>query len=195
MAKSGVLQLVDDLSSNQADATQKGKLYTDVVREMARDESFLSQATLVAVAADDATYSLPSSVGRLLGVVYDDHILSRSSQKALSSINQHWRDEKGVPQVFTEAHEANGDFRIYPTPDRASGAFSFPTGEPLGVDYPLGALVVFHTEERTDAQDWLDLAIALEVTAREFSRESDHRDAELAEGYRQLSRLFFTLVS
>jgi len=49
-------------------------------------------------------------------------------------------------------------------------------------------------ERRDDLPSWMDVPLALGVLAREYERESDHRDAVFAAACRQMSSTLLALV-
>jgi hypothetical protein len=91
--------------------------------------------------------------------------------------------------------EAHRTFRLYPTPVTTSKSFIFLNGQPLGLDFPAYAVVVFHTETRQDLPAWLELPVALEVAAREMERESNHRHLPFAATAHQLASVLFSMVA
>jgi len=191
--KADVLALVSTLSMGLADATLADRYYTDIIRLLGQRE-WLTQATLLPVTGGTASYSLPDIAVRLLAVFYDDRLLPQSSILEMQAVDPHWRDRLGTPIVHVVEDETTGDFVLYPIPAFNSKDFIFIFGAPFGLDYPEYAVAIIHTETREDVPAYMELPIALAVCAREFERESDHRDAIFAVACRKLSDLLFGLI-
>lgn len=191
--KSNVLQLVQNLSSSQADATAIDRFYDDVVRDLGQ-RPWLTQATLISVTAGTAVYTPATSVIRILDVYYDNRVLRKATKQELESIDAQWRDLRGSPFAYVSEDETAKDFRIVPNPEVSSKDFIFLFGSPFGLDYPEYAVAIVHTETRIDLPAWLEMPVAFEILRREFIRESDHKDAEFAAACGQLSDLLFLLV-
>lgn len=194
MAKSDVLDLVDTLSRARADRDICSTYYDDIVYEMAL-QGTLTAASLVATTADNASYDLPATAVTVLAAVYDTFQLPHTSLKELEAINPTWRSEVGDPIAFVTEDEPVRTVRLYPIPDRTSKDFIFMFGSPLGLDFPEYSLALLHTETRTNLATYFDLPVALEILAREFNRESDHKDSEFAEVCRSLAQSTMQMVS
>ena len=193
MPRADVLTLASDLSKGQAEAIPTEHYYDEAMTVLAQRPLF-TQAELVAVTNGTAVYTRPAATGRLMGMLYDDGWLPRLSMDELNYLDPAWRDRIGRPVGYVLEEENALDIRLYPTPDVSSTAFSFPSGEPLGVDYPRYALVFVYGERRDNLPAWMDLPLALGVLQREFSRESNHRDPRFADACGALSNLFMGLL-
>lgn len=195
MAKAAVLALVNDLSYAQADATTVDRYYAEVVQDLTRRGAVVT-ITLVDVVAGTATYSPPDEAIDVLGVYYDDRVLSRATPRELEwSYGRHWRDVRGSPVAYVEVDETEQAFRLVPVPDHASKPASFIGGSPFGVDYPEGTLALIVTERREDLPEWFDLPLALLVCAREFARESNHRDGGFAQACGSLADAMLAMLA
>jgi hypothetical protein len=196
MAKADVLQFIDDVSQGQAEATLVDRYYDEVIEDLCRlSEGFLSNVDLVAVTKGTSIYSYPSNTVDLLGVFWDDAVLRRAAQLELESLDPHWRDHNGDPLVFTDEDLSAKSLRLYPAPQRGSKPFSFPTGLPMGTDYPEYSLAVARTRTVDDLPAWLEWPVAFEVLFREFMRESNHRDPDFAALCRQLALVLLKMVA
>jgi len=193
MSQSDVLSLVQELCTNQADATAIIKYYDEVVADLGRGE-WLIVPELLPVTAGTFEYDPPSTIADLKGVFYDDRWLYKEELRTLEAHNPHWRDESGTPRVYVIEDESNHKFRLYPKPDHDSKDFIFMFGSPLGLDFPVYAVVVLMTELRIDLPAWLEMPVAWEILAREFARESDHMDLTFAKIARQLSQKMLKMV-
>lgn len=194
MAKADVLQLIQDISSQQADATAIDRYYDDVVRDLGQ-RPWLTQATLISITANTAIYTPATSVIRILGTFYDDRVLISATPREMESISSTWRDARGTPIAYVNEDEGAKDFRLYPNPEVTSKDFIFLFGSPFGLDYPEYAVAIVHTETRTNLPAWLEMPVAFEVLAREFMRESNHQDVAFAKTCKQMADLLLSLVS
>lgn len=194
MSKVTTLQRVQDLCVAQADAPSIDCFYDDVVFDLGR-RPWLTQASLVATTANTAVYTPPTTLVRMIEVFYDDRVLRETSHRNLEAINAQWRDQRGTPAVYTLEKEDSFDFRVYPTPEINSKDFIFLFGAPFGLDFPVYAVAIVHTETRVDLPAWLELPVTFEVLHREFSRESDHQDMAFASACKELADLLFSLVA
>lgn len=193
MPRSSTFQLVDDLARGLADPATREGFYRDVLFDLAR-QPILVEATLLPSVEGATSYAWPPSAVRLLAVFFDDAQLALAGLAELKWYGEAWRDISGQPAAYVTEGEPTRTLRLFPAPDRPSKAFSFVFGAPLGRDFPASAVAVLTTVFREDAPAWLDLPIALEVCAREFDRESDHRDAAMAASCRRLANAVFGMV-
>lgn len=177
--KARILELAQTLAANQADATALDRYFDDVIFDLGA-QLWLSAVTLQQTSRGTRTYYPPANVVGVHGLAVGSRWLSSMPLHALEAIDPGWRDRQGAPVAYTFEDETTDTFSLFPTPDTSGNALSFPTGRPLGIDYPDGALAVFHTETRTTLPDWLDMPIALKTLEMEFARESDHMDPDFA---------------
>lgn len=194
MPRADVLQLIADLSGGQADAVLAERYYDDVVDDLGRRQ-WLTQASLLTTTANTGTYRLPADGIRLLGVFYGDELLDRVALRTLEAYDPHWRDAAGTPIAYTVEDETTNEFRLFPVPTVPSQDFIFLFGSPFGADFAERAVAVVHTERRDDLPLWLELPVAFDVLAREFARESDHRDPAFAEVARRLAATMYQMVA
>lgn len=196
MAKADVLQFIDDMSLGQAESTVIDRYYTEVVEDLCQlPEGFLSDVSLVPVTKGTAIYDYPADTIDLLGVFWDDSVLRRAALAELETLDPQWRDHNGDPLVFTEADLSEQSFRLYPNPEKESKPFAPLSGLPLGTDYPSYTAAVARTRTADDVPAWLEWPVAFEVLAREYMRESNHRDPEFATLCRQVSLVLLRMVA
>jgi hypothetical protein len=194
MARSDVLQLVQDISLSQADAVMCERYYDEAVDNLGEME-IVTSCELQEITADDATYTIPDTAVKLLGAFYGDRFLSEAfiqELQAYAGIN--WRDRKGAPIVYTKEDEDSENYRLFPRPVEASEPFSFINGMPLGVDFPNMAVATIVTERRDDLPEWLEMPVVFEILAREFARESDHHDVEFSKVCTMCASMFYRMV-
>lgn len=198
MAKADVVTLANVLSDSISDTTILGLYYDDVVDEIARGVILpdgmhsLTGATYLLAEATVFQYALPTSGVRFLGVFYDTHQLAEDDPKSVEQVETHWYGlaYRGEPAVYVRVDEDQKTVAIVPAPDR--------DGEALGVltpttGFPADNVMMFYTEVRTDVHTDEELAVALEILARELARDSDHQDADTSKLASQIATLLFTL--
>jgi len=199
MTQAAVLAFVDSLGGLRADGTPLAErsstttLYADVGLALARDV-WVTQVTLLPTTAGTAVYSPGTTTVRVLAAFWDDRALARTRIDELRWTSVQWRDDRGDPVAWVQAEETTEQIRVAPMPDVGSAAFTYDSNTHLGAAFPANALSVVATETRIDYPGWLDLPLALLVLAREFSRESDHRDPAFAGACEQLGRVTLAMV-
>lgn len=176
MAQADVLTLVDDLSLGQANATEAAIFYAEIIRELGFFELLTSTETIVQQ-ADVNTYELATSTIMDMEYYNSTGFLTKADGKGLGSVfGSDWRNRKGSPIAISQDQEDESAFRLVPAP--------------LNDD----TITIIRTETRTDVPSWLELPIAFEILSREFQRESDHQDTELATTCKLTATLLFNLV-
>ncbi len=203
-----MLQLVDDLSLNEADQTIADRYYEDLVFELG-NQDWLTDVSVLQSVNGTGIYTPPASAIRPLAVFYDSLQLSSAALKELELANQQWRDELGAPISFVIDEETGKSFSVYPKPDTTGGLVGgigllgeSVLGETtlggeveLGAGFALNSISIIHTTKRTDVLAYLELPLAFAILALEFSRESDHQNLDFAVACKQLSDLLFLMVS
>jgi hypothetical protein len=193
MSKADVLQLVADLSRGLADQSAAGYFYDDVVLDLSKS-TVLTEATLISATSGTAAYTAPAEAVDTLGVFWDDNQLSKTPLRDLETVNPNWRDASGVPRAYVTEAVSDLSFILYPTPEVSSKDFIFLFGSPLGLDFPSYSIGVVHTVAPQDVPTYLEMVVALEIMAREFARESDHRDLETAKICKRLADLYMAVM-
>lgn len=176
MAQADVLTLVDDLSLGQANATEAAVFYAEIIRELGYLELLTSTET-IAQQAHVNTYELASSTIMDIEYYNSTGFLTKADGKGLGSVfGADWRNRTGSPVAISLDQEDESSFRLIPGP--------------INDD----TITVIRTETRTDVPVWLELPIAFEILSREFLRESDHQDTELATICKLTATVLFNLV-
>lgn len=198
MAKADVITLVEDFAGLRSDAaaltdsTAIDRYYADIVHEAGLTSEGATNASFVAGVKGTAQYALPTAAVRLLALIYDDTELRTTMRRALESYDPDWRTRKGRPASFTTQDEDARVQRVVPVPDRNGATIGLST--PFTGTFPDNNLTFIYTENVTDVLPWDELWVALDVTAREFGRDSDHFDPELSTMYQQLATVVRQLV-
>ena len=199
MTQAAVLAFVDSLGGLRADGTPLAErsattgLYIAVGEDIARD-GWIAGVTLLPTSAGTAVYGPGPTAVRVLATFWDDRALARTRIDELRWTEVQFRDAVGTPVAWVQAEETTEQFRVSPTPDVGSTAFTYDSATHLGAGFPPNALGVIATETRADYPTWLNLPLALLVLAREFSRESDHRDPAFAQACGELGRVALAMV-
>lgn len=160
--KASILALANFLCANLGDTTEMDRLYYEVELELAHDARLWNPTVLVTTATET---QFTFSGLQLHGVFYDGRQLLEASQASLDAVSPAWRDEIGTPVAYVRAFHDNHIFRLYP---RTS-------------DVTRSVQLICTLTTDTDVPSILELPMALFIIAREFSRESNHRDLPFAE--------------
>lgn len=194
MSKATVLAYVTTLANGQNDLVTCAEYYDRTVEAMARFP-WLTTASLVAITAETSQYTLSSTQAKIIAVFYDDRLLDRMAVKDTEAVfGPAWRDLRGSPVGYVVEDEAAKTFRLVPQPTVTSKNFIFLFGSPFGLDYPLYTVAVIHTEIRVNLPSWLELPVAFQVAAKEYSRESNHRDFKFAEASDKMGAMLLAMV-
>lgn len=177
MSRVGVQTVVADLSLSQINGAAFARLYDEVLRDLLEKLPLGATATLVPVVAGTATYSLPSDAIQVLSYFWGDYGLDEMTEAGLPVA---WRARHGRPQAVVTERELEREIRLFPTPNRASGDFTFLLGSPLGEDYPADALGIVATQLRENYDAALDLALGFHVIARYHSEDGQDRSPSFA---------------
>lgn len=180
MAQVDVLALIQTLSVTQADGTATPALYSDTIVEMAQQEWFTQSQTWTNTIGQLRVTFLSALATPLIdigAVIYNDYELDEATLLELEMIDSQWRDARGRTTTFTVEDESAKVIALYPSPDEAR------------TDN-----VAFFTYAPTDALYYQELFIAMRVLEREFLRESNHQDANFAEGCAILAKMFMSMV-
>lgn len=193
--KTRVLQLVNDLSLQVVDAAQSDYFYDEVIYELGNAELFTT-ATLVSVTEGTSSYTLPTPAIQKLMVFWDTQELDYLTiMEAETVFGKTWRDLVGSPEAYVVERENDRTFRLVPQPNITSKDFIFMRGLPFGLDFPEYALAVVHTEFKEDVNELFDMPLAFLVLAKEFTRESPHRDLKFAGSCKQMGTFLLSLIT
>lgn len=177
MARADVLQLVQDFTLAQADATEAGVFYDELVRELGFYE-FVTGTESISVISNTPSYKVAEDTIRVLEVIDDVHgRLDRIDGRSLRSVfGASWRLRLGSPLAHTATDEDSDTVRLVPIPLQPS------------------TLTIIRTESRVDMPVWLELGLAFEIIHRDFIRESAHQDIAFAQVARNIANALFSMV-
>lgn len=196
MSKATVLGLAQLLANAQADATNLDQLYDDMTQDVAQAALF-NQVVSTPATAGTGTYDFEALVGlsELLGLFYDDDMLSQLSLRELEATSPDWRAATGRPVGYTREDLSHNVIRLYPVPVTTGDAVIPVHGAPFGLDYPRDTLAVLGSFPRRDMPAWLDLPLALKLLAKEYARDSPHIDLAFSEACGQLGTMLMAMVA
>lgn len=179
--KATIIALAQVLCGNLGDQTEMERLYGEIELELAHDpRHWIATHTSTTASSDDA---IQGDVDALfnLAVFYEGRQLIEVARAHLEAANPNWRDQRGVPRAFTKDNVDTHLFRLYPRRHESA--------TPVTLDF-------FITKAITGGiPDIMALPLALFVCAREFSRESHHRDMQFAVECNQLASELLNMVA
>lgn len=193
MPRADALALVRLLGGIETQNPQITNYYADIATDLAHQGVFTTWLLVPAV-KNQGGYDLGTDMVEVLGVFYDDTLLSRASFRELEAHDPQWRDRIGRPICYTAEQESRHAIELYPAPDANSDVENFVNGAPFGLDYPRGTIALIVSEVRVDYPTWIDLPYALAIMALEFQRDSDHRNTAFADASMALGGLLMAMV-
>ena len=187
-----ILALAQTLCYSLGDSTEMQRIYYEVAAALGQDpRGFFSTITTdvaggtVADATDNAHVELPTAttapiVTKLLAFFYEGRELLPETEQALDAVNPSWRDVIGQPQFYVTEDEDDRILRLHPKPAAAATT----------------PVIIIHTSvELPSIADSYDLPVALLIVAREFERESPHRDKDFAGVARALGEYYLGFIA
>jgi hypothetical protein len=193
MPLADVLDLMTQIAGVEIQSPQINDYYVDVGKDLAHHAVFCL-ATLQTTTAGTAEYTLDPSTVEVLVVLYGTGMLVHATMVELEQASFTWRDTTGTPIVYNDEELSKHIIRLYPNPTLSSGALNFPTGTPLGTDFPARALAVICSQIRVDYPTWMDLPLALLISSLEFNRDSDHKNPTFVDACKGLGELLLTFA-
>lgn len=191
MTAAEIRALVSDLCLDKNNATVSDVYVTQILTELSRLPSPpITGAELVEITSGTAEYDLPATATSILAAFYDTKALGAANTSDVKEYSSTWKDDTGTPLAYMMDDTTARTFRLYPIPDTDSGDFSFPTGTPLGTDYPDDAVLLIFGSNRDDKVPAdIGAYVALSTLAREFSRPSGHQDRNFSEACKKLANV------
>lgn len=184
---SELLTYAQDIVCDGADGTALATIISQLYEDELPANDFGGNVALVALTAGTATYTFSATFRRLYALCYGGRELSHETLAALDSRGATWRDEVGEPLAYLEQLEEERTVRVYPIPDRTSAS-------PSSVTTELDRIIAIGTFSLSLLPAYLRLPAALWVLAREYERESDHRDIPFAKLCRAMAEKLFLLA-
>ena len=195
MIKSDILDLVQDIARDQADADAIDAYYDEAVEELGKlQDPPMQERALVEFTSGTATYDYPVEAVEILHAFHASYQLPRTTKEALEAYDMEWRSGSGVPKVFKTDQENARTYRLYPNPNVTSDALGGGATEPFGEDFPANSGALIYSDARaTGISDMIGLYIAFRVLYKEFMRPSDHQDAAWAALHKKIADLLFKM--
>lgn len=204
MANAAVTTLINRIVGNSIstliDSTATDNYQHDVIAEIARGAfpGFLAQtdAAFITLTRGTVEYSFPTGFRLPLMIVFDDTQLAHARFDEALNFSQDWRNTATKPVAYIQDPVDRDKFQLIPPSNYASAGVA---GTPLAPPspWPTEALAFIGTESNTAwAESCLvdtHLALAFEVIAREFGRDSDHKDSDLAQLAKSFASVFWQM--
>lgn len=183
-----VQTLIQNLSNNEADLTQANYFYTEVLGDLSQYPILTRVSRVTSGTGNNAgQLALPSSANELHSVHYTDTFAPHAGQYMqlgeLSIKETSWL----FPQLYGPAGRPTNFIRditnqrqlflIPPTPTSSSND---------------GALI--YSESRNTLPQWLQLPVALLILAKEYRRESDHMNTDVADACEMFGMYLINIV-
>lgn len=196
MSRATTIAYANTLLDSLGDTTQLTTYYDNVVLEIALgrwpDVVSLVDAAHVAVVAEDGVYAFPTAAIRVIGLHYDARELAEATPGEADSFDRQWRITRGEPLAFVTSGEDHRDVRLVPVPAANGAALAGNT--PFNwTTWKAGNLTFVYTKTENDMDADEELFLALEIAARELSRDSNHHDSNAADLAKQLASVFLKM--
>jgi hypothetical protein len=157
-------QWVRDLSYGLGVSGSNEDEYNECITTLAEDgRLWFAHFSRSASALDEELHRVPDALVKILAVFYDDRMLTWETQRSMEALDPQWRQQRHTPKAYITDNVEDRYIRLWPPGDHDC--------EDLGWLY---------TRRLKDAPPFMDLPLAFLTLAREFARESDHRDLEFA---------------
>jgi hypothetical protein len=196
MTKLEVLQLVKDLTQQQADDVTIDGYFDQLLDDLGRTNAdLMTEMESIPLVADQYEYTLPDRAICEHAIFFADRELRYTTVQQLEARSSSWRDHVGKPWAYTKDEQTARTFRLYPIPAASSSTSTSFNDIPLGMYLPSDALViVYSSRDNTNIPSWLVLPIAYQIQAWEFARPSNHQSESLAALAQELSNLLFSML-
>lgn len=168
------------LSNSEADLTECQQFYNDVVADLARPKPAL--VNFAPVSSVNGAVTLPSSAIDLMLAFYNNFQLGELTVREANWIDPDWADTTSTPTAGTYNYVTEG-----------FTARSFQLVEAPAVPFPHDAFVIY-SETRQTLPVWLQLPVACLILYHEFSRESDHKELNLADAFQAFGQALLALA-
>ena len=188
MPKTEVLQWIDDLTLTKASQAVCADLYDQVVIDLAsdRDRLWFGHFTLTAAALDEEIKFVPDDLVRIHQVFYDEHALTWETQRSMEALDPTWRNRRHTPVAYITDNVDDRQIRLWPPSDINC--------EELGWLYSRCRIDTSPDGINFDQPSGMDMPLAFLVLAREYSRESPHRDMTFAGICEGIGQRMLTMV-
>lgn len=168
MTSTTIKALAQSLCLSQGDTSQVARYYTDVVDELGKSTNPpIAASAALSIVSGIISYSFPAAAIRLIAIFSNARSLSPCTLAELEAYSATWRADTG--DALSWALEPVDDldareFMLYPEPDANK------TGK-----------TIYSSNRTTDIIEWIGVAIAFRVLAKEFAYPSNHEDRVFAD--------------
>lgn len=191
--------IIDTLATVALDGTATDTYQDEVFTLLARQglPGVLVQvdAAFLAATAGTAEYTLPSGHRTPLILGYDELQMQGVRFDELQFFDPAWRDQLGYPIAYTFDPVNRDRFQVMPVPQVTGATIGGNTPVTFTAPFPWGNFLVISAISDTtySGTPYVDtfLAVAFEVLAREFARDSDHHDPDASGIAAQMANLFW----
>lgn len=192
--------IIDTLGTVALDGTATDTYQDEVFAMLARLglPGILVQVDVAFLAATAATaeYTLPTGHRTPLILGYDELQMQGVRHDEAQYFNPAWRDQLGYPIAYTFDPVNRDRFQVVPVP-QVTGATIGASTPVTFTTFPAGNFLVISAISDTtySGTTYVDtfLAVAFEVLAREFARDSDHHDPDASAIAAQMANLFWRM--
>lgn len=155
-----------------------GAEYREVINALAEDgRLWFAHFSLSSAALDEELHRVPDPLVRILALFFDDRMMTWETQQSMEALDPTWRTQRHTPKAYITDNVEDRYIRLWPPADHDC--------EDLGWLY---------TRTLPDAPPFMNLPLAFLVLAREFSRESNHRDMEFAGLSQKLAEQMLAMI-
>jgi hypothetical protein len=194
MAQADVLQLVTDIADGLNDTTACTNYYGDVVFLMGLDpDGTIVNCTTFDPGLGTLDVSLPANSITTLVLIYDRVHLSKTTLLGAAAWDTQWATTLSTPLSWLDQAQPRHTISLVPQQSKAPSGAALPL-DPSLTDPGFDAVTALYTETRANVHGDEELALALEIVSREFSRDSDHTDRTLGQSCRTLSGILFRML-
>lgn len=168
------------LSNGEADLTECQQFYNDVVADLARPRPALVNFAPLSSVSGSVTVPYPAI--DLMLVFYNNFQLGELTVREANWVDPDWSDTVSTPTAGT-----------YNYVTESFTARSFQLVEAPSLPFAHDCFVIY-SETRQTLPVWLQLPVACLILYHEFSRESDHKELNLADAFRALGQALLALA-
>lgn len=172
-----VSTLVTQYSNGAADLTAAQEFYDDIVSEILANYKFLTNFSTGLAVSSNNQVALPTALTGLLALFYQNEQLGPLSINEANFLLPDWRQAPGPVKNWIPDTSNKQTITLCPRPST-----------------PASTASAIYTETRQTLPTYLQLPVALIILYYEYSRESDHRDLNLAQAFKALGEFLLTLV-
>ena len=192
MTKAATLTLASQMTLGQIQGSLLSTFYDDAINALGA-LPYLFQSTLVSLTPGQSLVSYPQDAINPLSLWYDTRDLDLLTNEELMAINPRWPDDVITPLTYTLDSVPLRTLTLYPRPSWASDPI--PITDPFGPAFPRNCLTFLGTTFMQDIIEWLELPILFGLLAREYARESPHKDLQFASACQRLATTFMDYLT